>query len=108
MENFYGDVEEAVELSGVEAYLTLDSMQKSINIYVDMDILNSNGDFFKHDIADEYFTFKFNTSSLLLKHFPIIKDTLELSANGDVLNKDAYVVDSETGIVTLLQNINPN
>jgi hypothetical protein len=98
---FYGDIEKAAQLAGVDSQSVLDIMTSVINEWIDSNIRN----FGNHEVEEYYSVTKDNVTELVLKNFPIITlnsviDDADESNGGDDIT-DSVLADKESGILYL-------
>ena len=103
--NFYGDKNAAASLAGISASLISDDQLKVINDWIIANIKNSG--FEESALVTEYYDIKrTGQKELILKNFPIseVYEIIDNSQNNTlVLESSSYVVDSESGIIQLLE-----
>ncbi len=107
----YGDVDKVVELASdpdITAESISEEMETVVDNWIDTNIKPTG--FLNISNADEYYDIKrTDQTELVLKHFPIVTLTeLINDANSSspiTLDSSSYYVDSESGIIQLLNNI---
>lgn len=106
---FYGNVDDAVEMSGCEEdLLTNQSIHKVINMWIDKKIRKEG--FAVVPDYEEYFNVDDSrVNILMLTNIPVITDSLVLTDNAQddvptVVDSECYILDMETGIIQLLSD----
>jgi len=99
---FYGSAEKAADLAGVDETEITDEMIEAINSVIDSEIRTEG--FTKKEVTEYYDINDNNKKQLMLKKYPVIINTLEITDNCDdessgIVDSDNYKIDLETGIV---------
>lgn len=103
---FYGDADEAAEMSGLAVSYMLASIQTQVNNLIDTRILFGNT--FSTHSEDEFHDINWpHQKEIILRKCPVISisSLTDASQSNNVLtiSSDDYVVDEEAGIIKLLQ-----
>ncbi|MHA2363877.1 MAG: hypothetical protein ACXAC7_07955 [Candidatus Hodarchaeales archaeon] len=104
MDDFYGVVADAAELTGLAEGNFTDSMQQTINDWIDA-VINKDGFLENTGQIDYYDINRSDQSWLISKHMPIISITSiidnQRSTNPITISTDSYVFDGDSGIIQL-------
>lgn len=103
---FYGDLDEAADLAGVETSSLTKAMQDSINEFINL-ITIPEGFRESNEITEYIDIDDSNVTRIMLEHYPIISGSLTLIDNNNsssriTVNEDCYRVDNESGMIQLL------